>query len=832
MVVSRLRSAIRLSPSTTPGLLILYSALVHGLLGWWLAPGLGGDPARLGLHALDFLKRGVWPFYIYHLFAPNPLIVFLHALAFTVSGVHLAALQGTTIAAGILTAAAAYLASREAFADHSLVVARRAGLIAGLSVPLNTILNGLVRGGTEHALLPLLSLLTLAALWRGLRRGRTVDFALAGVVLGLSQYAYIVARALPVAFGLALAVTAALHPTMRARRRGLLVMALIFGLIALPQWWLFVQAPYTLVARSQQSAGQFIFAVREAGSLWFTKLANQATTLGWRWAGSGYNPSERPLLNAVLFAGFCWALVGTLVPRAVWEAPERLKTLRLIPFLQSRPASQLFVLVLTLSMLAVDLVTVEGVWPSATRMLGALPFVLMLAGLGCAQAWGWLEIQPRFGDAAGRIVVGAVVLAGLESQWHLITQVEPRVLAAPGREWMSSLVEQAEADHIRAHPDQAILLPAIEYERAPLAFLLAERYPERASGLPLPYAPGDPVRVLMPASPERPTTDGVPVRFIEGEWVLLKDGVVYFLPHLPEALAALETGERLYARNGALAAQVAYGRWRAVEPEIIPASFSFRNGLELVGYDVSALIPGRPLTLALYWRAQHPIADDVQIFVQVLDWENGFIAGMHDWPLRGAYRVVAWRPGEIIPLFYHFDIPADLPPGGYRVVVGVFDILQQRRIPLMEGAEEATVITLKHPLPPPTTSPINITSAVFGQQMKLNGYTFAIHPGQVSLQLYWQALAVPDFDYTMFVHLMSASGELAAQHDAEPLAGRYPTSLWQVGEVVFDEKILSVPAGTYDVFIGVYRWDTGERLPVTGTPAADNRLYVGRVTVP
>jgi hypothetical protein len=226
----------------TPLFLFFYNLSLYVILRA-VSPHLltGGDPARLGTHAWDFLVRQVWPFYIYHLYAPNPLIVFLHATAFAVFGITLDALNGVTIGVGLLAGVAAYQAGYSLFRDDDLTTAHRAGLIAGLSFPLTSILVAFMSGGTEHALLPLFSLTIVTALWRGLRTGHATHFALAGALLGLSQYSYIVARALPVALLGALGLLALFYPLYRQRWRGLLLMLGVFALVAGPQWAVFIE---------------------------------------------------------------------------------------------------------------------------------------------------------------------------------------------------------------------------------------------------------------------------------------------------------------------------------------------------------------------------------------------------------------------------------------------------------------------------------------------------------------------------------------------------------------------------------------------------------------
>jgi len=188
-------------------------------------PGIHGDSARLGLHALDFIQRGIWPFYIYHQAAPNPLIIYVQAVAFTIFGFTPAALRGVTAFWGALAVPAVYLTSCELFARDGTPFARRAGLLAAVGLALNPFFGTFSRYGIEPALLPAVELLVVAALWRGLRRGRWCDFALSGILLGASQYTYIVARVFPLALAVACGIALLASRRLLARWRGLLLAA-------------------------------------------------------------------------------------------------------------------------------------------------------------------------------------------------------------------------------------------------------------------------------------------------------------------------------------------------------------------------------------------------------------------------------------------------------------------------------------------------------------------------------------------------------------------------------------------------------------------------------
>ncbi len=69
-----------------------------------------------------------------------------------------------------------------------------------------------------------------------------------------------------------------------------------------------------------------------------------------------------------------------------------------------------------------------------------------------------------------------------------------------------------------------------------------------------------------------------------------------------------------------------------------------------------------------------------------------------------------------------------------------------------------------------------------------------IYAGQtITLTLYWQAMRIPDRDYTVFVHVRDQSGEQVTQADAMPNQNRYPTSYWATDEIVGDPHPIDLP---------------------------------------
>lgn len=125
----------------------------------------------------------------------------------------------------------------------------------------------------------------------------------------------------------------------------------------------------------------------------------------------------------------------------------------------------------------------------------------------------------------------------------------------------------------------------------------------------------------------------------------------------------------------------------------------------------------------------------------------------------------------------------------------------------------------------------HLQAADFGDEIAMIGWSAdseTLKPGNLKLELVWQAKRVMTRRYTAFVHLDNAQGEKVTQDDHEPRAGLYPTTRWASGEMVRELFTLNVPgnfpAGKYVLKAGWYDAETGERLPVPGS--ADDSVVI------
>ena len=105
----------------------------------------------------------------------------------------------------------------------------------------------------------------------------------------------------------------------------------------------------------------------------------------------------------------------------------------------------------------------------------------------------------------------------------------------------------------------------------------------------------------------------------------------------------------------------------------------------------------------------------------------------------------------------------------------------------------------------------------FGGKMTLVGYTLLPDEGDaMRVRLYWQAEQPLPEVYTTFLHATAATETTAVpltQQDSPPLNGLYPTTLWQVGELVVEEKTIPFPPEATTFWIGVYGAEGNLLLP-------------------
>ena len=317
-----------------------------------------------------------------------------------------------------------------------------------------------------------------------------------------------------------------------------------------------------------------------------------------------------------------------------------------------------------------------------------------------------------------------------------------------------------------------------------------------------------------------------------------------------------------------------------------PLRAEFGEDIRLLGFDL-ILDRAEEVQPVVYLQATRFLEEDYRIALFLLDgWGALQGATIDRQPVQVWYPTHRWQPGEVVAV--HFNtLPwytGDM--ASYRLALGVYkgdDVWQpaarlRPRVPdgqdyAVRLAADGTLMELARFDPMcglPWGGPAERmyheplmqqkAYATFGDQVRLLGYDLGkttpigrqgvvcLSDGEASqgivcrvdLVLYWQALKTLDDDYTVFVHLASSDGSnILAQHDGQPDGGGYATGRWTAGEVVADSIRIDLPADApvqaYDLVVGLYLPETGERLlrlGADGTPVDDKVVFSRAVRWP
>jgi hypothetical protein len=93
----------------------------------------------------------------------------------------------------------------------------------------------------------------------------------------------------------------------------------------------------------------------------------------------------------------------------------------------------------------------------------------------------------------------------------------------------------------------------------------------------------------------------------------------------------------------------------------------------------------RLATLRLYWMSLAADPSDPTVFVQLLDDAGRPVATADGQPVGGQYPTSLWQTGEIVPDEHRILLPATVPDGRYRLVLGWYNLSSGQR----HGARDA-----------------------------------------------------------------------------------------------------------------------------------------------
>jgi hypothetical protein len=250
----------------------------------------------------------------------------------------------------------------------------------------------------------------------------------------------------------------------------------------------------------------------------------------------------------------------------------------------------------------------------------------------------------------------------------------------------------------------------------------------------------------------------------------------------------------------------------------LPRTRNVAKGVRLLGYGPTAwedMRPGEPISIALLWQATRSAPPDFTIRWQFArEGERGEEIGRTS-PGTDRYPLPNWRKHAIVRDQFILRLPAHLESGQYqlRAVLPDGDTLEIGSVQVVAREHNFDI--------PQVASTLDIS---FGDVARLLGYDLDLTQieteGRVELTLFWQALGETETPYKVFVHLLDESGQIVAQVDREPQAGRAPSTGWLASEVIMDEITIPVTeatAATRSIAVGLYDPSSGQRVPVLNT---------------
>jgi 4-amino-4-deoxy-L-arabinose transferase-like glycosyltransferase len=107
-----------------------------------------------------------------------------------------------------------------------------------------------------------------------------------------------------------------------------------------------------------------------------------------------------------------------------------------------------------------------------------------------------------------------------------------------------------------------------------------------------------------------------------------------------------------------------------------PMNVTFDDpAITLIGADVptQTVQAGETLSPTLYWQAGTTTSNLYTVFVHLETLNGHVLGGIDAQPQGGGMPTTSWATGQVIPDVYPVTIPADTPPGAYRLVVGLYD---------------------------------------------------------------------------------------------------------------------------------------------------------------
>ena len=293
----------------------------------------------------------------------------------------------------------------------------------------------------------------------------------------------------------------------------------------------------------------------------------------------------------------------------------------------------------------------------------------------------------------------------------------------------------------------------------------------------------------------------------------------------------------------------------AVEPIRPPVEPLQTASLTLLGYRLQQQ-SSDTLTIYPYWQVTDAAPPDLQIHWQVEDQEDQVLAELRSLPYYNAVRAGNWPIGTVVDDAIRIPLPAGMNAGSYQITLQLEDSTGVVLSGQATLGEFSLASTIPASAPPTNLMEANVAEATMGDAAILHGYDVDVRHGTarstqndllaleagdyLEYTLTWSGYDPVDRNYHAFVHLTDQTGQPIAQEDHLPGPLFQPPRLWNQVNRRPDVYLLRIPddtpGGLYQPLVGMYDYDTLDRLPVSvpgeEMPRDDARLAAVKIVQP
>ena len=546
------------------------------------------------------------------------------------------------------------------------------GVVAAAALSASYWHISLSRLGFRTILLPLFVMLALLWFWQGWQQGQLRWFGLAGLAIGMSQYTYLAARAVPILFIALVAVSlcalffrhviesrrnsdpkslANSNVTVQSPRgaklpedyvqflKGVVLMGVIALLIYLPLGIYLLSTPSDISARTED-----------------VSLLGQTTASG--------QSVERALIDNVILVGRMFVDSGDTNLRHNLPGRAALDWFNVIGFVTGlglllwhwrKPQSWLLAIWLVVMLLPTLLATAA---PHYLRASGAVGAVMIIVGIGLVWWWdrlvGWLVNVKggKWEKLSLHIWLLLPVLVLLISTTVTVVDYFGRWANYPKLydHFQAVELEAANAALKKLREGTVYLIPDIPAQRSPVIQLLlnfSEVRPVASECLVFQPHALEPVTYLVRTYWDEETLPQLQV--------LQPGGVVETAVFQPDSGEVLFETYTVYPEEGVVAV-----------PETVVAQFG--DAIQLTYQEVG--LAQDALNITATWQAMKAPTADHTLFIHLYHQGEEEGAPLAQLDIQACYPTGKWHPGEALRETYTLSLPTDLPPGEYTVALG------------------------------------------------------------------------------------------------------------------------------------------------------------------